>query len=1448
VFLSLSPFAHTMLAVDPATGVLSAGGALVLLVGLWLPFGPGARRRRAFQRALLSFQQGAWPEALKLVKELQDGRRLPLMWEGRLRNLEGECHRFAGQAALKERRFEDGLEHLLTSARLLGINLSEERLRVIDAMLDCARKSFAAGAAADTEAASAIADRVLALEPNQAEALFWQGLCLTRQERFDQALTALRASQQAETSGFLDPALYLGALSLRQGAAPDAVRHLSEANRLAPKCPLATWQLGMAILAADGDSQVATRALQRARDTLAALQKSEKTAQQFWLGAFPEGKSYVRRLALKYAFTCPLLGNSATALFREVQLGLGQALYRQGDFQESVQQYLAALHAGPPTVPVLRGLGQALARAERYEEAYNHLRAAFDGEEPKSPFTAGYLALCGAKGKPSGPEDKIKNVQWALGLLAQFEVHRNKEWATLCNAIHAEARGLNLPIAANDQTRLCEALASVDAADIEAARAYEHLAATFPEAVRPAYAWLYCRAAEQHACGKEHDLDLFARAFADASAARAFYAERSWNFDDMEYTYLERSATKCPGRFPEALGQDYAARGAELLLARSSRQEEAGDAAGALTSAEVLRALAPQNVRALDRLAQLQFRRSDPERAAELLGEWSRLEPGNALPCARQAVIEQQRGNCAGSARLLEFAMERAREADKPSVAFLGARLALGDLLNRMQPSADGERPPDSWQQAVYWLTECLKRDPNHEDALWCLAAVHGLRGDCNALAGLAALLNRSDVTDARFQFMAACCHLAAGSAASTLEACSLADKLDASLANETAYVAALAHAQAGDRAAAATILDKVVMAPHTSAIDHAHGLAAQFSFSDGNYEDAIEHWQRVDAGKRTAWNLDEPLRQTVFLSALRALQAGDFAHAATRLREAGRLGLRERRLGDLLILALVSDGQRLLREAVADAAGGRQPNAKEKLDNAARLLEQAQNAGGRQPEIAYLLALAYKRQDKPREARAAFRKIAPPDANVLLQLGLLSLRDGQPAQAEQELSSAWQADPRSYVIGFDLFMTRLTLGRIDASLEMFSQFVECAVDDAQRGLLQMLRALLHWTQAGDAQAATLLCAMSDSDERRLIDVLRSIGHLETASLLLESLGRIRPQSAGARHAYVEAGLVRAKQMLERCDWAAAARQLTPLREMQTTAEKRCALLNLLGCCECLGQEFKQGAEQFRAAQRIAKDDVCVLQNLALIGEWTAQHADAEKYWDAYFENLLAVGRTAAGQAGDHHKRLAFEGFSRLATLYGDKERWTSALKFAQRAYKLRPSDSDTLEKLFHLFTQAGRTEDARRMLRELRESRPGDPQFELYELDLKKVRNLDSIEEMIANIERILKRNPNDARVEVRANLMVANVLPIFERLFSQQSDQLTKVFNQIRYLPKYQIDWSAVREIARDLRQDFNRLRRLSGRCVALIKDEEQRDTLRELSARIERKLEQCRSLVGG
>ena len=82
------------------------------------------------------------------------------------------------------------------------------------------------------------------------------------------------------------------------------------------------------------------------------------------------------------------------------------------------------------------------------------------------------------------------------------------------------------------------------------------------------------------------------------------------------------------------------------------------------------------------------------------------------------------------------------------------------------------------------------------------------------------------------------------------------------------------------------------------------------------------------------------------------------------------------------------------------------------RFEAAAELLEKAVKAGCQDPNVHYLLALAYKRQGKTAEARATLRRINPPDANVLLQMGLLSLQERQLAQAEEEFARAFETDP----------------------------------------------------------------------------------------------------------------------------------------------------------------------------------------------------------------------------------------------------------------------------------------------------------------------------------------------------------------------------------------------------------------------------------------------------
>jgi Flp pilus assembly protein TadD len=521
--------------------------------------------------------------------------------------------------------------------------------------------------------------------------------------------------------------------------------------------------------------------------------------------------------------------------------------------------------------------------------------------------------------------------------------------------------------------------------------------------------------------------------------------------------------------------------------------------------------------------------------------------------------------------------------------------------------------------------------------------------------------------------------------------------------------------------------------------------------------------------------------------------------------------------------------------------------------DAAAQLLEKAVQAGARDPNVPYLLALAYKRQGKTAEARTALRKIPQPDVNVFLQMGLLSLKEGQTAQAEQEFARAWQMDPSSYDACHNLLLTRLNLNQVEAASSLMAQAVALTPSEDEKRFLILIHALLRSCENanGDHRFDPVLVDIAPEDEQRVLELVRSLGQLDTALTLLKMLALARPRSAPVQEAYLEAVLAKGKELVDRCAWGEAERFLTPLvRDRPPVSGSArptvAALFNLLGCCSCLNQDFDRGVQYFLSALKLAGKDPRIHQNLALANEMRGELAEAEPHWNNYFD---CIDRRLPAPPGkkDYTEELTYESLSRLASCFTERERWASALHYVQRAARLRPSDPDTLERLFHLYNHAKRPEEARKTLRRLRELRPNEPQYDLYEIDLVEVKNLNDIERMLTEIDRILKRYPNDARVEERAVAMVGNVVPMMGNLCDQLTDQMSKVIDQVRHLPNYQINWSAVHEVMRDLLKEFQRLRRITTKCLPLVTNEEHRRIVRDLAEHIDRKIEVCRSMGG-
>jgi tetratricopeptide (TPR) repeat protein len=913
-----------LLGTGTRAAVLFYGLSALLLVGLtlglWLGFGRGPRLRRGLKHTQRLLRQGDWHQALHTVHDLQTRVRPGSAWEGRLRAAEGECQRVAGVVAVRAGDYEKGLEHHLQAAALLNRNEVEVRASVIEQMLGEALRLFAATTGPNTDAVHQMLGRVLILQSPCPEASFWQGLCHIREGKIELALASLtkaRAPQGAApdptregstTYGYIDPPLYIGGLLLRVGQPKEALRYLTEANRIDGNCPLVTLQLGKAMIEGGGDAQIAVRAMQRALGQRGLLIWA-RNGERMWVEGFPEGRSFVRKLAAQYRFTCPLFGADLGVIARDGNTALGQGLYRLGNFQEAADVFTKVMHEAAPSLAVLRGLGLALARLGRYDQAFKHLSTAHQLDEGRDRVTAGYLALCGARGKPARPEDKARNVLWAVRVLCKFSAPGDAEWAGLLSHVFDEARVLDIALPAEDEVLLCDHLAAVHATDPLAAEAYHHLAAAHPEAVKSQHAWLYARAAQQHNLTGPRAVELFARTFAERDQAREYFTARGWDFDAIEYTFLARAAEQQPGRFPEVLGPDYPPRGEAFLLARSLQEEQSGQPDAALATAEILYRLAPRSPQAHDRLAQLHYRRGNLEQTWQLLQGWHRLEPSLPLPLARLAVVQEQLGQGTACLESIRKALTLARGRTRAEIAFLGARLVLA-ALHDQTPAA--REQPEALQPALELLDECLREQPDHPQALWVRAAVRHALGDRAGQTAQAAAMDRPEVGDPRFHYLAGVCRLAAGDYEGVLESCRRA-AADPAFAVESAYLAGWANIHRQDPAAAAEAFRQTAKAPDSPSAGHAQAILGGIRFHEGAYEEALHWWKALDADKRKAWGFDDPLQKTTFMAALTAYESGRYEQAAERLREAGRLGLRDRRLGPLLTLALVKAGQKLL-------------------------------------------------------------------------------------------------------------------------------------------------------------------------------------------------------------------------------------------------------------------------------------------------------------------------------------------------------------------------------------------------------------------------------------------------------------------------------------------------------------------------------------------------------
>jgi tetratricopeptide (TPR) repeat protein len=547
-------------------------------------------------------------------------------------------------------------------------------------------------------------------------------------------------------------------------------------------------------------------------------------------------------------------------------------------------------------------------------------------------------------------------------------------------------------------------------------------------------------------------------------------------------------------------------------------------------------------------------------------------------------------------------------------------------------------------------------------------------------------------------------------------------------------------------------------------------------------------------------------------------------------------------------------------------------PVAEPNWPEAIRFLEQAAKAGSQDAHTLYLLAMAYKHQGRAGEARQMLAKISDPDANVFLQRGVLAFNDKEWAAAAGEFEKAWQKDSASYPAAYNLMLTRLCQGQLEGAVEMLDKLLTLAPSPAENRFLALLRSLLGRSAAeASAEQVFLLSSISAEEEQRLLDMIVGLSQFEVVYRLLAKLVSARPTSESAFRAYIGAALVQAKLLLERCQWGDAELLLAPLKRRLEASQIRVdpfyviAILNMLGVAATMAQDFERGLVHFQAAAAAFQRDFSnpgpgkkaeryispqgvylgawLEQNLALGNEWINRMDVAETHWNRYFDYLEHY--VPRSLPPDYLPHLAFEGASRLADWFSRKEKWGSAAHFLQRAHRIRPTDYETLERLFHMYTQLKRPEEARKILRRLREVRPNDPQGELFELEVREVRKLDEIDTLLSDLRRVCQRFPNDSRVEERGAAIVHNAVPTLERIADQYAGQVNKVVDQMRRLPSYQINWPTVRDIMRDMEDKYLFLRRVAQKCLAHVTSDDVRRELHRLISHCDRKIDQCHSL---
>ncbi len=199
-----------------------------------------------------------------------------------------------------------------------------------------------------------------------------------------------------------------------------------------------------------------------------------------WVEGFPEGRSYVRRLATRYRFVCPLLGSDLNIILRPGQFALAQAFIVRDAFRRPSTSTPSCWRTRRPRSCCFAATGCRWLGSGSTTRLTSTFASHWSKRSPRTRSPRPTWLSAAALGKPTNVDDKPRNIIWSLSPDRPLPGDGKRRVGGLIASIHAEARKIGVPTGVEEQQLLCDSLASVKATDPPAALAYSHLAATSP--------------------------------------------------------------------------------------------------------------------------------------------------------------------------------------------------------------------------------------------------------------------------------------------------------------------------------------------------------------------------------------------------------------------------------------------------------------------------------------------------------------------------------------------------------------------------------------------------------------------------------------------------------------------------------------------------------------------------------------------------------------------------------------------------------------------------------------------------------------------------------------------------------------------------------------------------------------------------------------------------------